>query len=99
MIDEDRVALGLGDLLDSEILLHLPEVHVRVAGEVVGDDEVGLRHDLVASPDRVASRDAGQNLLCDRVTHGRIFLSQAAAEAASACVAGSKPNPSPSRRM
>jgi hypothetical protein len=69
VVDEDGVAVGLGDALDAELLLHLPEVDVGIAGEVIGDHIVGLRHDLVASLDDRQAGDPRQDLFRDRVTH------------------------------
>jgi hypothetical protein len=48
MVDEDGVALGLGDALDAEILLHLLEIDIGITGEIVSDDVVRLGHDLVS---------------------------------------------------
>ena len=69
-----RVALGLGHLLDAEVFLHRLEVDIGVAGEVIGDDEVGLRHDFIARLHMLAARDAGEDFLGDRIAHGG-FLS------------------------
>ena len=70
VIDEDAEALGLGDLVDAELLLHLLEIDVGVAGKIVGKHEVGLGHDLVPCPDSRKAGGAGEDFLRDRVSHG-----------------------------
>ena len=72
VVDEDRITLGLGDLLDAEILLHLAEDHIGVAREIIHNDEVRLGHHLVASAHARTARDPGKHLLGKGVPHANL---------------------------
>ncbi len=69
VVDEDGVAIGLGDALDTKLLFHLPEIDIRIARKVVGDHEVRLGHNLVPGLDRRLARHSRQDLFGDRVAH------------------------------
>ena len=71
VVDEEGEALRLGDALDAELLLHLPEDEVEIAGEVVAQHVVGLDLDFRAGRHRRARpARAPHDLFRDRVAHG-----------------------------
>ena len=78
MVDEEGEAFRLGDAVDAELLLHLPEDQVEIAGEVVAQHMVGLDLDLRAGAQRDARpARAPENLFRDRVAHRSLPASAA----------------------
>jgi hypothetical protein len=67
VVDEEHEALGPVHLLDAEFLARLAEEDIGVAGEVVADDEVGARLDLVTGPHEGPAAGAGEDLLGHRL--------------------------------
>ena len=71
VVDEEGVALRLRHALDAELLLHLLEDEVEIAGEVVAQHVVGLDLDFRAGRYRHARPAcAPHDLFGDRVAHG-----------------------------
>ena len=71
VVDEKGEAFRLGHALDAELLLHLLEDEIEIAGEVVAQHVVGLDLDLRAGPHRHACpARTPENLFGDCVAHG-----------------------------
>ena len=70
VVDEEGETLRLGDAVDAELLLHLLEDEVEIAGEVVAQHVVGLDLDLGAGRHRRARpARTPHDLFRDRVAH------------------------------
>ena len=62
VVDEQRIPVGFGDLLDAELFLHLAEDHVGVAREIVSDHEIRFCEQVIAGPHFGFARHAGEDL-------------------------------------
>ena len=70
MVDKKSETIGLGDPLDTELLFHLLENQIEIAGKIVAQHIVGLDLDLAARRHRRAGRcGASQYLLGNRIAH------------------------------
>ena len=69
VVDENGEAIRLGNPLDAEILFHLLENDIGVAGKVIHHDEVRLGHHLVAGTHEGLAGDARQDFFCQRIAH------------------------------
>ena len=67
VVDEQHEALGPFDLVHAELLARFAEEDIGVAGEVVADDEVGARLNLVTGLHEGPSAGAGEDLLGHRL--------------------------------
>ena len=77
VVDKERKAFRFGHLVDTEVLFHLLEDDIGVAGKVVGDHEVGPGADLIARCNRGEARCPSQNFFGDGRTHARTFWNPA----------------------
>ena len=69
VVDEEGEALGIDHLVDPEVLLHLAEDDVGVAREVVGDDEIRPRLDLLSGAHPLPAGGPCQDLFRDCGAH------------------------------
>jgi hypothetical protein len=69
VVDEEHEALGAGHLVHAELLAGFLEEHVGVAGEVVGNHEIGPGQHFLAGANAGKPGHAGQDFLGHRLGH------------------------------